>query len=190
MSNKEKLFQNITNSLLDSGLDLITFLQSKNNKLEDDIEEVYPEAIKHFKVGDSVKIGVDVYHAEDFLDYCKHVDMPPEGRYITLPKYIPMEDIENALQQQYGKSWKDLTQTEKNDVLWNCGMNTKDGRYYVDRRIYRNSKNKAVTGLCIVASERTDKGWTKTPFASYEAKIFTVDGSLSKELFSLQHGGN
>ena len=117
--------------------------------MEDDIEDVYPEAIKHFKVGDSVKIGVDVYHAEDFLDYCKHADTPPEGRHITLPKYIPMEDIENALQQQYGKSWKDLTQTEKNDVLWNCGMNTKDGRYYVDRRIYRNSKNKAVTGLCI-----------------------------------------
>lgn len=190
MSNKEKLFQSITNSLLDSGLDLITFLRSKNDKLEDDVEEVYPEAIKHFKVGDSVKIGVDVYHAEDFLDYCKHADMPPEGRYITLPKYIPMEDIENALQQQYGKSWKDLTQTEKNDVLWNCGMNTKDGRYYVDRRIYRNSKNKAVTGLCVVASERTDKEWTKTPFASYEAKIFTTDGSLSKELFSLTHGGN
>ena len=130
------------------------------------------------------------FSREHMALYCEHVDAATEEYPITLAKRVSLSDIESDLKKYEGKAWRDLSYKEQLEVLWCYGLNVKAGnpeasKYWVTRCTHRNRANKAVQGLCIVASERVDKEWTSTPMASYEAKVYTTDGSLANDLASM-----
>ena len=55
-------------------------------------------------------------------------------------------------------------------------------KYYIDRKLHRNADNKVEYGLCITANERTDDAWKLSPHASLEAKLYTEDVELARDL--------
>jgi len=127
------------------------------------------------------------------LEYVfRGMDFMPASRHLSLAKTLSLSDIQTALKMAGMSKWKDLSPEEKLDVLWSMGLAVKfsdnptddedASRFYTERKHHRNVNNKVDYGLCITANERTDEEWKKSPHASYEAKIFTKDVELAKEL--------
>lgn len=121
----------------------------------------------------------------------KGMDFAPKSHHLSLAKTISLADIQGALKLAGMPAWRDTTDEVKLDILWGMGLAVKftahdadedASRYYTERKMHRNITNKTVYDLCITANERTDDEWKKSPHCSYEAKIFTKDIELAKEL--------
>lgn len=183
----EKQIQKITNHLL------------RNNKTAEDIfndvfwgkeNQTYMQAMNNrqeHREASQINVYGTLFDKEAVGYWCESVDAPASVYTMTLPKIVSMSDIESDLKRYLGKSWKQLSYDEKLDVLWEYGLSVKAGmdeasKYVINRQIHRNRNNKLVDGLVVIASERLDKEWTSTPMASFEAKTFTTDGSLSRDL--------
>lgn len=130
-----------------------------------------------------------MFSKEDVGYWCEHIDAPASVYALTLPKIVSMSDIERDLKRYLNKQWKDLAYNEKLDVLYEYGLSVKGGeessKYIIKRQIHRTRDNKLTDGLVVIASERLDKEWINTPMASFEAKVFTSDGGLSRDLTSM-----
>lgn len=183
----EKQVQKITNHLL------------RNGKMAEDVfselfwgkeGQLYMEAMSNrqeHREASQINLYGELFDAEMIGYWCESIDAPASVYEMTLPKIVSMSDIESDLKRYLGKNWRDLSYNEKLDVLWEYGLNVKAGmdeasKYVINRQIHRNRNNKLVDGLVVIASERLDKEWTSTPMASFEAKTFTTDGSLSRDL--------
>ena len=185
----EKQIQKITNHLL------------RNNKVADDVfNEVfwgkegqsYMDAVNNRKeVSEASQIDLygTLFDKEDVGHWCEHIDAPASVYALTLPKIVSMSDIERDLKRYLNKNWRELSYNEKLDVLYEYGLSVKGGeessKYIIKRQIHRTRDNKLTDGLVVIASERLDKEWINTPMASFEAKVFTSDGGLSRDLTSM-----
>ena len=183
---KEKKIQTITNHLL------------RNNKVSEDVfndvfwgkeGQTHMEAMNSHKgVAGASQINLygTMFSKEDVGYWCEHIDAPASVYALTLPKIISMSDIESDLKRYLNKNWRELSYDEKLDVLYEYGLSVKGGeessKYFIKRQIHRTRDNKLTDGLVVIASERLDKEWLNTPMASFEAKIFTSDGGLSRDL--------
>lgn len=130
-----------------------------------------------------------LFDTEAVWHWCESIDAPARVYALTLPKIVSMSDIESDLKRYLNKQWKDLSYNEKLDVLYEYGLSVKGGeessKYIIKRQIHRTRDNKLTDGLVVIASERLDKEWINTPMASFEAKVFTSDGGLSRDLTSM-----
>lgn len=156
-------------------------------------DELFIEALYRVNTKkEDMMIGDSLVEYEEVKTYCKFLDTPANERNIPLAKRIPLVYIEEHLKRE-GRSWRKLTVEERIDTLFNLGLAVKQSdenmdiatRYFVNMENYRGLDNKAYMGLVIVASERIDKAWLQSGYASDEAILYTRDGSLARELAML-----
>lgn len=69
---------------------------------------------------------------------------------VTIAKTRPVASI---------PGWNELTDIEKEDMLWQLGFNVKDYNYVIDIGCYRWNSNKVECGEIVYCQERTDKEW-------------------------------
>lgn len=182
---KELTIQRITNALLDASMVAEDVFSPKEG-------ESMASAFKRYLAVNKKHPGVFVIQGKRFTDsemqlYCEDIDSTPKELPIKLAKRVSMSDIESDVKNHLGKRFNQLSDDEKMSVLWEYGLNVKPesegaSKYYVYRCIHRNRSNKVVKGLCIVASERTDREWLSTPMASFEAKTFSTDGEMCRDI--------
>lgn len=101
----------------------------------------------------------------------------------------------------YSLSFSDLEQIdgfvaiyESNDeekmkaLLWRNGVDVTQPYEWVEC-LHRNLRNKMIEGKRLYCMERLDNAWVKSPYATSEAKLYTDDVSLRKELGNLSRDG-
>lgn len=183
---KERRIQKIVNMLLDEGMtadDVAKTREDKKGPLE-----TFTEAFERRYKKESFKINGRVMPSEDMKEYCAYIDsFSSKVANIPLAKRVSMSDIQSDLNKYLNTTWKDLSYEQKLNVLWEYGLNVlkeseDSSKYWVTRCIHRNRNNQVVDGLCIIASERTDKEWIMTPMASYEAKVYTKDVEMMRDI--------
>lgn len=181
---KEQLtVQRITQSMLNEGKCVEELFHRLDRKGDEPFLHTYLRVVSD--ESGMIIDGRQYTHYEMIL-FFNSVDSPSEELELRLAKRVSMSDIEDYVGQYYGKRWKDFKFKEKQDILYGFGLDVKGGkRYYVDRITHRNRANKVVTGLCVAGSERIDKEWLTSGLASYEAKIFTTDGALNRDLMEM-----
>lgn len=138
----------------------------------------------------TVQVGDSKLNLYDMKAYCKYLDTPPDERNITLARRIPLEYIKSYIKP---KTWKNMSVDEKHDVLWGLGLSVKysednietASRYYIKCENYRTEDNKVKIGLVVVGSERIDKEWLRSGYASDGAILFVNDVNRIEELYEI-----
>lgn len=143
-----------------------------------------------------IRIGRDDHSFEytQLLEYFKYIDKPPEFKYITVPKRMALSDIEDVLSQTNIGEFSTLDDKSIAEVLFNLGFDTKynyrsgtNDSWWFEYILYRNNTtNKVEYGKVVVGNERIDKKWLSSGFASYEAKVYTSDMELAKDIQGLR----
>lgn len=183
---RDNTIQRVAGILLDSQTTMDSVVHNK-------VDEKYIHALqKSNPERSAMVIGQTTVDYEDIYDYCKYLDTPPDERNIPLAKRIPLAYIEDHL-KTVNKSWGSLPYSEKMDMLFDLGLAVKQSeenmdiasKYYVNMENYRGRDNKVHVGLVIVGSERIDKAWVKSGYASDDAILYTRDGGLASELARL-----
>ncbi len=151
--------------------------------------------IKEFKVGDNM------YTYEQMEEILPMLSKTQKTRFLPVPRKLPMSTVEAALKMLGKPRWAKCSEEDKLDVLWELGMccNSREevyqngilvsNEYYPSVSMYRDDNNKVVYGWIITASERTDKEWLSAGYASQDAKLFTEDAELAKDLAEMGKGG-
>lgn len=191
MVSKHKLerdfsIQAVSNKLLEHNISMDDIVLVKT-------DESFTEALERINPDkNDMHIGSDKVEYAAIYNYCRYMDTPPDERNIPLAKRIPLQYIEDYLAKE-GKSWRKLKYDEKLDMLFDLGLAVKQSdenmdiatKYYVNMENYRGQDRKVHMGLVIVSSERIDKAWLNSGYASEDAILYTKDGSLAAELSKL-----
>ena len=176
--------QRITQSMLNDGKCVEELFHRLDRKGDEPFLHTYLRVVSDES---GMTIGGKQYTHEEMLLFFNSVDSPSEELELPLAKRVSMSDIQSDLNKYLNTTWKDLSYEQKLGVLWEYGLNVlkeseDSSKYWVTRCIHRNRDNKIVDGLCIIASERTDKEWIMTPMASYEAKVYTKDVEMMRDI--------
>ena len=139
------------------------------------------------------KIGDRYFSYEAILEYLEKASGYTKKTDITIAKIIPFDNINKHLEEQ-GKDWKEMSQRDKNKLLYSAGlavMKDKENeevnsRYEVREMYYRGEDNKTKYGMCVVGSERIDKEWLQSGYASDEAKLYDSDATMRDQLRNMQ----
>lgn len=205
-SPEDKLYAKIANEMFNAnicGEELAHLSPKKSEKLGDTFQRNFKRFVNRDElklrefynktnwrpVGQQdVKIGSKVFQLKDVVGYLNQMEDDPGWKHMVLPKQISMTDIYAYLKTQ-GKTWKGMKPRERIDLLFGMGLNVKlkEGledisRYEQKNGPHRNLQGKPMSGWYIEASERTDKEWLGSGFASDAAILYTTDGSLGREL--------
>lgn len=192
MSDNKKLVDGITKALLSAGMTAYD-LGEPNEGVS--FEATYINKYMTVHVDKDGKVTeakplpscLGGYTKEEVLEYAKSVDgYAPSAKYMAIPLRLSMEDINKRL-KGFGKGWGDLDNDEKNQLLHYMGLdvmaNTNNTtRYVTGSGIHRTATGRQVNGLYVMANERTDKEWLLSGNASEEAKLYTEDYELQREL--------
>lgn len=184
---QELVIQRITNALLNEHKVAEDVFKPKEGESMGSALNRY---VANYNNPQSMTIDNKRFCMEEMKLYCEDIDNTPKELPIKLAKRVSLGDIESDVKKYLGTRFNKLSDEEKIDLLWEYGLNVKpevegSSKYYVIRCIHRNRQNKPVKGLCIVASERTDKEWLMSPMASFEAKTFTADGELCRDIYRM-----
>lgn len=164
---------------------IIDILFSQDMVAEDWIKvrdgESFSSALKRInKNKEDMYLGSDKIAYNDAESFCRYID----GNHITLARIVSMDDITKA-----GVVWKDLSLFEKKDVLHTLGLNvmgdSEQCTRYLKKGLHRTLQGNRSNSIYFVANERTDKEWLNSGNASYEAKIWSEDNTLMRELSGL-----
>lgn len=103
-------------------------------------------------------------------------------------KVISEIDVQQVI-PNFSVSWLEDNKSDAKILLWNLGINTD---YNIEVQLGLSHR----TQMCgiqecprIVGIERTDRPYLLSGHASLEAKEYTVDLSLRKELKDMKNGG-
>lgn len=143
----------------------------------------YTQLLKSkYHPSDNISVFGKTFTFKQVKEWCEDVDKGAADYPISLAKRVSLSDIENDCKRLINKNWRDLTYKEKNDILWEYGLDVKvASRYWVERLLHRNRQGKIVNGLCVVAQERTDREWLLRPEASFEAKVHSEDIEMIRD---------
>ena len=189
-----KIKDQLLQSLLSAGLCVDDVLRTKGDNDSPTPREKLSAAFKrgyvHLK-GGMVELVSKQYKYEDLEYIFNGMDFLPPNRHLSLPKTLSLVDVSRVLTMADMGSWRSLSYEDKLEVLWQLGLCVRTdevseeenaSKYYIDRKLHRNADNKVVYGLCITANERTDEAWKRSPHASLEAKLYTEDVELARDL--------
>jgi len=193
---KQRRVQSVVNKFLDVGVVAGDFLNldkysSCVSAYESYMKDQAFKEYREWEVGEDFTYkGLRISH-DDMIAYCESVDTPPDERYIPVARRMSMSDIEQWVQIKYESRWSELYYDEKLKTLYELGFAVLGGdkdnesvlsKYYVERTTHRNLSGKIVDGLVVVGSERGDKEWLNSGCASYEAKIYSDDPEMIRDL--------
>lgn len=142
-----------------------------------------------------IEIGEDSYTNRQIYDYLKEIEKDSQYADLPLCKMVSLTDIQEGLRAIGEKPWSKLSQDDKEGILWDLGLAVKrapivmvDGkdadssRYFTRKGRHINMHGKEVYGIVISATERTDVEWLNSGYASDDAKLFTKDNELARDL--------
>lgn len=192
---KDKLLQ----KLLKNDLCVDDLLSPKagdgKDRKEEKLVSAFSRGFGHLKEKGIVEILGTEFSYSDLMYIFRGMDFAPHKRHFTLAKTISLDDIQHALKLANMPDWFDTSEEDRLEILFGMGLAVRDSeddeadeevsKYFVERKHHRNHDNKVKYGWCITANERTDTMWKKSPYASYEAKIYTKDPELAKDLYLL-----
>lgn len=96
-------------------------------------------------------------------------------------KAISVDDIKKIV-PQFDISWLENNKNDARALLWRLGLDT-DYSVEVQKGLTHRTMLCGISNCDrILSVERTDKEWLLSGYASEEAKLYTPDGSLTKEL--------
>jgi hypothetical protein len=101
---------------------------------------------------------------------------------IVALRYISLSEI-NKVQPEVNKKWIENNQEEFLDILFQLGLDPKEPFDYQDHLQHRNFFNEIVVCDRVVGSERLDKEWLESGFASPEAKDKSLNSKLLIDLY-------
>lgn len=147
------------------------------------------------KAGKKISIGDNSFTVTQIYEYFKAIQDQAQVANIPLATTISLIDIEEGLRALNKPRWKELSTDERYDLLWDLGLAVKplnlktiEG-YDMDISTYRTTKCRhkrmdgtIVYGIAIIAQERRDREWIESGYASDEAKLFTEDVELARDL--------
>lgn len=202
----EKNTIKLVNALLDADKCVVDILKPREavvtttkNKPAETLVSAFERGYGYLKDREEMWFkGVNAkFKYDELVEVFKRMDRNPPNRHLSLAKIISLNDVHQALALAGMAKWRDLDDDQKIEILWGMGLAVKgnpDNRddapsaYFIERRKHRNVHNKVVYGLCIMANERVDSEWKQNPQCSHEAKIFTLDVTLAKDLQEMGRG--
>lgn len=192
MKRQDELFiDKVNTALLKDGKCVEDLLKVRTDEEGKHKETLYKAFTRYYKDQEDkvFVVGGVSFTYKEMLHYMELTDRPARSRHLPLPITVGLDDIQTALRSGGYPSWTELSFVEKQDALWEMGFAVKYvdddldiAKYYIDRKMYRGMDNKARSGLVVVGTERTDKEWLRSGFASSDALTYTKDVELAKDL--------
>jgi len=101
----------------------------------------------------------------------------------TVTKYISMHDIKRT-----GLVWRDLSQEQKNSLLWQAGLNVKAYRYITVKDTHVTLEGLRKNCVRVICEERSDRKWIDTGLASDDAYLkYKNDPSFTRNVKQMEN---
>lgn len=113
---------------------------------------------------------------------------------LNLRKIISFRNLAHLPVVVANKGWDNLSLQQKEDLLWECGLDSKGYGWRTELCRHRDLRDNLVFDKCVVSNERVDVEWVSLvvegkSMASLEAKVeASNDRSLQVELRKLGGG--
>lgn len=193
--NNDKIVSAVFDALLSAGMTFDELITPNALYEEGTKNEVLADVFKRKRKDKSdVQVGAKFFTYEDVLTVCEEVDKPARNHNMQLACIRSMEDVHTYCDVKGYPKWSALSYEKKLDVLWDLGLAVKyeeEGvmgedeevsKYFISNKQHRKFDNSIVRGLCVTATERTDRAWKDSGYATQEAMIYTKDHELAKDL--------
>lgn len=107
----------------------------------------------------------------------------------SVPKILSISDV-LTLKEYEGKSFEDIPLKDLLKIAYNLGLDISKG-YELLKGVHRNLRNKLDEGEYIISTERLDKAWIKSGYATSEALIHSEpDVSVRRDMAKSRNSGS